>query len=185
MIQALETWLRRILFLEILQGMAVTFRHLFVRPVTFQYPHTKRALPSSSRGIMSLLRWEDGSEKCVGCGLCEVACPSEVIRVVSAEQEGMPLKRYAREYYFDLSRCVFCGFCVEACPVDALAMTPEYELSVYNKRDLRLDKAKLLEFGDRNFPIRPKKPEYQGSCEGEEYLAAARARGYPEKKGLS
>ena len=171
-----------IFFVEILRGLVTTARHLFVRSVTVQYPHTKPELAPRFRGVMSLLRYKDGSEKCVGCGLCEVACPSRVIKVVSAEPEGAPLKRYAKEYWFDLSRCVFCGFCVEACPVDALAMTPNYEYSTTDKRDLMLSKEKLLAFGDQYFPDQPPKPAFVGSCESEMYLLSAQQQGYPSKR---
>lgn len=172
---------RKVLMLEILKGLALTFRHLFVKPITVQYPHEKKPLPPNSRGIMSLLRYADGSERCVGCGLCEIACPSNVIKVISAEDESRPLKRYAKEYYFDVTRCVFCGFCVEACPVDALAMTPAFEYAVYDKRDLFFDKQKLLEMGDQYFPDRKPKPDYIGSCESELFLLTAKAKGYPTK----
>ena len=174
--------LKTIFLVEILQGLALTARHLFVRPVTRQYPHDKPEVAKRFRGVMSLLRYRDGGEKCVGCGLCEVACPSNVIKVVSAELEGTPLKRYAREYWFDLSRCVFCGFCVEACPVDALAMTPNYEYSTTNKRDLHLSKETMLALGDRYFPNQPPKPAYVGSCESEMYLLAAKQKHYPSKQ---
>jgi NADH-quinone oxidoreductase subunit I len=173
--------LKKVLFVEILEGLALTFRHLFAKSVTVQYPKDKRILPPGSRGIMSLLRYADGTERCVGCGLCEIACPSNVIKVVSAEQEGQPLKRYAKEYTFDVTRCVFCGFCVEACPVDALAMTPAYEYAVYDKRDLFFDKEKLLEMGDRYFPAQEPKPAYVGSCESELFLLTAKSKGYPTK----
>jgi NADH-quinone oxidoreductase subunit I len=173
---------KKVFFVEILKGLALTFRHLFVKPITLQYPREKRVLPPGYRGIMSLLRYADGTERCVGCGLCEIACPSNVIKVVSAEQEDQPLKRYAKEYTFDVTRCVFCGFCVEACPVDALAMTPVYEYSVYNKRDLFFDKEKLLEMGDRYFPDQKPKPAYVGSCESELFLLTAKSKGYPTKE---
>jgi NADH-quinone oxidoreductase subunit I len=175
-------FLKTIFFAEILRGLALTARHLFVRPVTVQYPHERPEVAKRFRGVMSLLRYQDGGEKCVGCGLCEVACPSNVIKVVSAEQEGSPLKRYAREYWFDLSRCVFCGFCVEACPVDALAMTPNYEYSTTNKRDLFLDKETMLALGDRYFPHQPPKPAYVGSCESEMYLLSVKQQHYPSKR---
>jgi NADH-quinone oxidoreductase subunit I len=181
-VMRVTAWLKKIFLLEILRGLAVTARHLFVRPVTVQYPHDRPELSPRFRGVMSLLRYQDGTEKCVGCGLCEVSCPSTVIKVVSAELEGSPLKRYAREYWFDLSRCVFCGFCVEACPVDALAMTPNYEYSTTDKRDLLLSKETLLNFGDRYFPDQPPKPAFVGSCESEMYLLSAQQQGYPSKK---
>ena len=107
-------------FSEILVGLKKTFSHLFTPSVTLQYPHEKWNLPDGYRGMLSLLRYSDGAEKCVGCDLCEAACPSRVITVVSAEVPGEPTKRYAREYTMDMTRCVFCGLCVEACPVDAL-----------------------------------------------------------------
>lgn len=179
----IRRWIDKILMLEILNGLALTFQHLFRKSVTFQYPREKRKLPEGYRGIMALLRYADGSERCVGCGLCEIACPSNVIKVISAEEEDQPLKRFAKEYYFDVTRCVFCGFCVEACPVDALAMTPAYEYAVFDKRHLYFDKEKMLEMGDRYFPDREEKPAYVGSCESELFLMKAKAKGYPAKEG--
>ena len=173
---------KKIFMVEILKGLSLTFRHLFKKTVTIQYPREKRVLPPGYRGIMSLLYYSDGTERCVGCGLCEIACPSNVIKVVSAEVEGQPLKRYAKEYTFDVTRCVFCGFCVEACPVDALAMTPAYDYAVLNKRDLFFDKEKLLEMGDHYFPVRQEKPAYIGSCESDLFLMQAKSKGYPEKE---
>jgi NADH-quinone oxidoreductase subunit I len=164
----MSQWVKRLTFYEILVGMRATlsvFVHRIIlrnrRAVTLQYPHEKRDLPGTYRGMIALLRYDDLSEKCVGCDLCEAACPSRVITVISAEKEGEPMKRYAKEYSMDMTRCIFCGLCVKACPVDALAMTTEYEWAVYNKRDLLLNKQQLLALGDRNFPEREKKIELQ------------------------
>jgi NADH-quinone oxidoreductase subunit I len=176
--------LKSIFFIEILQGLGVTFKHMFVKSVTVQYPHEKPVLPPSFRGMLCLLRYEDGTDKCVGCALCEAACPSHTILVVGSEEERHPLKRYAKEFYIDITRCVFCGFCVEACPVDALGMTQEYEFSTANKRDLVLDKPTLLAIGDKGFPNRPPKPAFLTSCEGDQFLEAAKAKGYPMNKGV-
>lgn len=155
-------WVKTLTFYEILMGMKATLMHfLHYRPVTIQYPHERKPLPHNYRGMLALLRYDDGTEKCVGCDLCEAACPSRVIRVYSAEVPGEPTKRYAKEYYMDMTRCLFCGLCVQACPVDALGMSQEYEWAVYDKRDLLLCKEQLLAIGDRAFPVREKPLEFQ------------------------
>ncbi|TLY19017.1 MAG: NADH-quinone oxidoreductase subunit I [Nitrospirae bacterium] len=161
-------WVKTLIFYELLVGMKATITVFIDRivlrkrkAVTLQYPHEKRDLPGTYRGMIALLKYDDDTEKCVGCDLCEAACPSRVITVISSEVAGEPMKRYAKEYYMDMTRCLFCGLCVQACPVDALAMTREYEWAKYNKRDLYLDKEQLLALGDRNFPVREKKLEFQ------------------------
>ncbi len=174
----LKRFLKNIFFLEILTGMASTFKHLFVRPITLQYPHEKQILPNGYRGFIGLLRYDDGTDKCVGCDLCGAACPSRVITVISAEVEGEPMKRYAREYTMDMTRCVFCGLCVEACPVNALGMSKEFEYATYDKRNLKLDKKQLLTIGDRAFPVREKRVEFQHPHAA--FFNVAR-QGYPAK----
>ena len=87
-------WIKLITFYEIAVGMKSTMSHLIhYKPVTLQYPHEKRILPDNYRGMLALLRYDDGTEKCVGCDLCEAACPSRVIAVVSAEVPAEPTKR--------------------------------------------------------------------------------------------
>lgn len=137
-------------FSEIRTAMRVVLRHMFTKPVTFQYPREKRTIPDAHRGALGLLRYDDGQERCVGCDLCEAACPSRCIKVVSAENPAVPLSRYATEFYIDITKCVFCGYCVEACPVNALAMTKMYEYSTSDKRSLIFDKAKLYEVGEQH-----------------------------------
>src|SRR4029077_9370280 len=81
-----KAWIKTITFYEIFVGMKVTMSHmLHYRPVTLQYRDEKWTLPDDGRGLLTLLRYDDGTDKCVGCDLCEAACPSRVIRVVSAE----------------------------------------------------------------------------------------------------
>ena len=137
-----------VLFREIWTAMKVTFKHMLHRPITFQYPREKRTIPDAHRGALGLLRYDNGVERCVGCDLCEVACPSHCIKVISEEDKSMPLQRIATEFYIDITKCVFCGYCVEACPVNALAMTKMYEYSTHDKRTLMFDKKRLYEIGD-------------------------------------
>lgn len=145
----IKALLKNVFMTEIIQALWVTWKHLFVRSVTFQYPHQKRVIPDAHRGALALLRYEDGTERCVGCDLCEAACPSHCIRVVSEEDKNNPLQRYASEFYIDMTKCVFCGFCVEACPVNALGMTKLYEYATEDKRELMFDKDKLYAIGEK------------------------------------
>jgi NADH-quinone oxidoreductase subunit I len=142
--------LRAALFYEIWDAMKVTFKHMFHKPITFQYPREQRTLPDTHRGALALLRYDDHRERCVGCDLCEAACPSRCIKVISSEDAERPLQRFASEFYIDITKCVFCGYCVEACPVNALAMTKVYEFSTHDKRTLLFDKKKLYEIGERH-----------------------------------
>ena len=142
--------LQAALFYEIWDAMKVTFKHMFHKPITFQYPREQRTLPDTHRGALALLRYDDHQERCVGCDLCEAACPSRCIKVISSEDAERPLQRFASEFYIDITKCVFCGYCVEACPVNALAMTKVYEFSTHDKRTLLFDKKRLYEIGERH-----------------------------------
>ncbi len=146
-----KTLLEKIFMLEIVKALWLVFRHMFVPSVTFQYPKVKKELPDTHRGALCLLRYDDGVERCVGCDLCEAACPSSCIRVVCEQEPDKPLVRFASEFDIDMTKCVFCGFCVEACPVNALGMTKLYEYSTENKRDLYFDKKKLYDIGEKHF----------------------------------
>jgi len=177
----LKKWINTVFFVEILKGLGLTFRHMFVKPITFQYPHVKRQLPDGYRGVIVHLRYDDGTEKCVGCALCEAACPSHCITVVSAEREDMPQKRYAKQYILDMTKCVFCGFCVQACPVDALASSKEYEMATWNKRELMMDKEFMLKLGDKYFPNRRARPKlYQDQLN---FFTKMKQKNFPTAKG--
>ncbi|MBI3355066.1 MAG: NADH-quinone oxidoreductase subunit I [Nitrospirae bacterium] len=163
-------FLKTILFIDIIKGLLLTLKHFFMLrgvrgETTIEYPYKRRflfqkipqqkPLPEGYRGLLCLRRKDDGSERCVGCALCEAYCPSKCITVVSAEKENEPLQRYARFYQIDITRCVFCGYCVDACPVEALAMTKRFELSQYEKNTIAMTKEKLLEVGDIEYPCLP------------------------------
>ena len=42
-------------FSEIRRAMRVVLKHMFIKPVTFQYPREKRAIPDTHRGALGLL----------------------------------------------------------------------------------------------------------------------------------
>ena len=127
-------------------GFATTFKHLFKKPITVNYPEQKVPMFPKYRGKQVLMRDENGLEKCVACGLCSVACPADAIYLEAAENDGTVQAgpRYASVYQIHKTRCIFCGYCEEACPVGAIFMGKDYELAVYSKDDFVWDKTDLL-----------------------------------------
>jgi NADH-quinone oxidoreductase subunit H len=140
-----------------IKGFAVTFRQIFKKPITQQYPEYKRPVYPRFRGRHRLWRHENGLEKCVGCSLCAAACPADCIRVVAdentADNRVSPGERYARIYEINLSRCIFCGYCELACPFDAITLEAEYELSEYSRDDLIYTKDMLLAPPVKRMPV--------------------------------
>src|SRR6266487_1220439 len=75
--------------IDSLKGFAVTFKQLFKKPITQQYPEYKRPVYPRFRGRHRLHRHANGLEKCIGCSLCAAACPADCIRVVADELAEM------------------------------------------------------------------------------------------------
>ena len=140
-----------------LKGFGVTFRQIFRKPITEQYPEFKRAVYPRFRGRHMLHRHENGLEKCVGCSLCAAACPSDCIRVVAAENTAENRvsagERYARIYEINMSRCIFCGYCELACPFDAITLGNQFEISEYSRDDLIYTKDMLLTEPIKRVPV--------------------------------
>ena len=129
------------MIMPLINGLKITFKHLFMKPVTLQYPD-ERPVPSPNfRGLHALNVSHDRA-KCVACYLCPTVCPAKCITVESAENDKG--EKYPKVYKIDLLRCIFCGYCVEACPVEAIEMTGNYELANYKREDFEFTKERLL-----------------------------------------
>jgi len=144
---SLDRSARALLVAEILDGMALTFRAMFRRKVTIDYPHEKGPLSPRFRGEHALRRYANGEERCIACKLCEAVCPAQAI-TIEAEARADGIRRTTR-YDIDMTKCIYCGLCQEACPVDAIVEGPNFEFATETREELMYDKDKLLANGDR------------------------------------
>jgi len=133
-----------------LRGLGITFRYLFKPPITIQYPEEKRdAVQPRFKGRHWLTLYEDGMERCVGCELCVIVCPSQAIYVQAEENtpehQVSKGERYAGGFQINELRCIFCGFCEEACPTGAIVLGREYELAGYTRASMIYTKPMLTE----------------------------------------
>ncbi|NUQ36392.1 MAG: NADH-quinone oxidoreductase subunit NuoI [Caldilineales bacterium] len=144
---------------EIAKAMGFTLKTLVSEPpVTVEYPDEPMTIYPRFRGRHELRRYENGLERCIGCCLCEAACPTGAIHVEAAENDPAhptsPGERYASVYEVNLMRCIFCGDCEAACPTEAVVLGHTIDLAVYNRRDMLLTKEQLLNPPDPNTVIR-------------------------------
>lgn len=97
--------------------------NLVKKPVTRLYPKVKRDFFENIRG-----RLQNDMGKCVLCGMCQRACPSDCIRV----------DRASGKWEYDPFECILCGVCVEKCPRKSLTLTGDYRKPSDTKYKLEL-----------------------------------------------
>ena len=141
--------LRTVLLIDLMQGLAVTFRNQSPKNIyTEQYPEARPKIAERYRGAPRLnVNPETGESLCISCDLCAKACPENLIVVASVRNEQTRRKDLV-EFTYDLSRCMFCGLCEDACPVDALELTQDFELAAYT-REGQIWNRQMLEEGPR------------------------------------
>ncbi len=140
-------FIRAFFLSELFSGLYLTFRSMFWRKATVNYPYEKGSLSPRFRGEHALRRYPNGEERCIACKLCEAICPAQAI-TIEAEPRNDGSRR-ARRFDIDMTKCIYCGFCEEACPVDAIVEGPNFEFAAETREELFYNKDKLLDNGDR------------------------------------
>ena len=115
---------------ELFVGLWVVLKNMFKRggSHTLRYPMEKFVMPPRYRGVHKLMRLlESGSERCIGCGLCEKICVANCIAMETSL--GGDGRKKVDNYSINLGRCVYCGLCADVCPEIAIVHGCEYELA--------------------------------------------------------
>jgi len=144
---AIKEFFSSLLLKELLKGMALTGKYLFMPKITIQYPEEKTPMSPRFRGLHALRRYPNGEERCIACKLCEAVCPAMAITIESDVRDDGT--RRTTRYDIDLTKCIFCGFCEESCPVDSIVETHIHEYHGEKRGDLYFTKEMLLAVGDR------------------------------------
>jgi len=110
---------------------------------TVQFPEERLTQPNAFRGMPVLVQMDNGKERCVACGLCEWACPTDCITIYPAETAD-EIERYPDVFDIDMSRCMYCGLCEEACPEEAIVMSQNVEIAAFSRRGTLWHKQDLL-----------------------------------------
>jgi NADH-quinone oxidoreductase subunit I len=142
-------FLEKLYLVAIFKGMMITFKHMFKKKPTINYPEKTRPFSPVFRGLHILNRDEEGRENCTACGLCAVACPAEAITMEAAERQPgeenlYREEKYAAKYEINMLRCIFCGLCEEACPKDAIYLSETFAPSDYQRKQFIYKKEELL-----------------------------------------
>lgn len=162
---SLKKKLSRLLMLDLLKGLALTFKYNFKAltqarqggnpssPIyTECYPEERPKVAERFRGAPRLnLDPESGETLCIACNLCAVVCPENCINVgatsrLYTEDGKQKKKKVLTTFVYDTSRCMFCDLCVEICPTDCIELTQEFELATYSRSGLVWDR-EMLEKG--------------------------------------
>jgi len=118
----------KLYLVAIFKGLVFTFKNIFRRKFTRSYPEEKLEKFPELKGQPVLVAKEDGTPRCVACGLCEYVCPPVAIYIEGHEIDD-PIERAPELFEIDMLRCIMCGFCEEVCPKEAIVLSQNTELA--------------------------------------------------------
>ncbi len=142
---------------SLLTGMGETWKELWTKKVTQQYPENRETLEISERFRCELVMPHDENNEhaCTACGICEMNCPNGTIKVTPMfiETADGKKKKILDTHIWDMGMCTYCNLCVITCPSDAIIFKNNFENAVFEKRKL------IMQLNQEGSKLREKKKE--------------------------
>jgi NADH-quinone oxidoreductase subunit I len=172
-------------FYTIAIGMKITFKHLFVRAVTIQYPDERLQLPERERNRLYV-----NMDDCIGCDQCARACPvnciyletikatpGDIVGRTGVTSNGKKKVLFVPTFTIDIAKCCYCQLCVFPCPTECIYMTDVFEFSDFNRHNL------IYEFTDMTpEQVEEKKVKLEAFQKEQDAKKAAAAKAAAETK---
>lgn len=136
--KALARFAKMVTFWELAKGLGVTTKYLVKPKVTELYPDKRPLLPYRTKGRLHV-----DVETCISCRMCEKACPEGCIKVFPPPKEVFKTDKRPVEFLINQEHCLHCGLCVDPCPTGSIHHSQEFELVVFDYRELLFDKERL------------------------------------------
>lgn len=125
----------------IIAGMEVTFRHLFERNITIQYPRVKKEMfPRARARLINTIK------DCECCYKCQRICPVNIFEIkgIRADKDedlgmlptGKPKQMHILEFDIDFNKCLYCGLCVDVCETESLHWEAPQEDCTFTRREM-------------------------------------------------
>lgn len=150
---------------SLMVGLKVTGKYFLEPQRTVRYPWKAVSNIATYKAHLIMVPAKDPSKpKCISCGMCALACPSNCLTVVKrkapkptpeeekaaaeAKAKGEKVKdktpKDPEKFIYDYTLCSLCGTCMENCPVGALAFRGDVYVAGYSRKDFHFDLVEML-----------------------------------------
>ncbi|MEM4750478.1 MAG: 4Fe-4S binding protein [Sulfolobales archaeon] len=99
-------------------------RSLLRKPETLPSKEIERKIfTEESRGIPTLI-----ADKCIGCSLCAMTCPSQAITMIPGGKRSIGGRVIEIKIpSFDYSKCIYCELCAQICKPNAIEIRKDQD----------------------------------------------------------
>jgi NADH-quinone oxidoreductase chain I len=123
----------------LLQGMGITMKYFFKKPVTVIYPKERIPMKRFKGPIAFVKSEKTGDHLCIACNACIKTCPSRCMSL-AAQKSATDGKRVLTDFTVNYTLCSLCSLCIDVCPTDALKHDdPNYDMVKLTQKELVMD----------------------------------------------